>query len=139
MILWFYCWHFVLIEFSRPLIDIVQQFSNTKNRMLLWHGSRLTNWTGILSQGNSFSLFWQLSCFHKYQCYKASCIMNLRYMCTIIRFAHSSSRGTCNWLHVWQGGVLCWHVLKKCKLLLSYSYFCRWGAPFMWGCFLSIV
>ncbi|XP_057549192.1 poly [ADP-ribose] polymerase 2 isoform X2 [Amaranthus tricolor] len=26
-------------------------FSNTKNRMLLWHGSRLTNWTGILSQG----------------------------------------------------------------------------------------
>ncbi|CAL5352288.1 unnamed protein product [Camellia sinensis] len=28
-----------------------KQFSNTKNRMLLWHGSRLTNWTGILSQG----------------------------------------------------------------------------------------
>ncbi|XP_022152261.1 poly [ADP-ribose] polymerase 2-like isoform X2 [Momordica charantia] len=26
-------------------------FSNTKNRKLLWHGSRLTNWTGILSQG----------------------------------------------------------------------------------------
>jgi hypothetical protein len=23
--------------------------------MLLWHGSRLTNWTGILSQGHSFS------------------------------------------------------------------------------------
>ncbi|KAH6813942.1 polymerase [Perilla frutescens var. frutescens] len=27
------------------------KFSTTKNRMLLWHGSRLTNWTGILSQG----------------------------------------------------------------------------------------
>lgn len=27
------------------------KFTNTKNRMLLWHGSRLTNWTGILSQG----------------------------------------------------------------------------------------
>lgn len=25
--------------------------------MLLWHGSRLTNWTGILSQGYSFCLF----------------------------------------------------------------------------------
>ncbi|KAK4406998.1 Poly [ADP-ribose] polymerase 2 [Sesamum angolense] len=28
-----------------------KQFSRTKNKMLLWHGSRLTNWTGILSQG----------------------------------------------------------------------------------------
>ncbi|OVA12704.1 SAP domain [Macleaya cordata] len=28
-----------------------RKFSDTKNRMLLWHGSRLTNWTGILSQG----------------------------------------------------------------------------------------
>ncbi|KAK4273226.1 hypothetical protein QN277_021668 [Acacia crassicarpa] len=28
-----------------------RKFSCTKNRMLLWHGSRLTNWTGILSQG----------------------------------------------------------------------------------------
>lgn len=28
-----------------------QKFSQVKNRMLLWHGSRLTNWTGILSQG----------------------------------------------------------------------------------------
>ncbi|KAK7277759.1 hypothetical protein RJT34_22776 [Clitoria ternatea] len=27
------------------------KFASTKNRMLLWHGSRLTNWTGILSQG----------------------------------------------------------------------------------------
>ncbi|XP_010069904.2 poly [ADP-ribose] polymerase 2 [Eucalyptus grandis] len=27
------------------------KFSTTSNRMLLWHGSRLTNWTGILSQG----------------------------------------------------------------------------------------
>ncbi|KAL6626219.1 hypothetical protein ACP70R_029945 [Stipagrostis hirtigluma subsp. patula] len=28
-----------------------QKFSSTGNRMLLWHGSRLTNWAGILSQG----------------------------------------------------------------------------------------
>ncbi|KAF0934541.1 hypothetical protein E2562_025636 [Oryza meyeriana var. granulata] len=28
-----------------------QKFSSVGNRMLLWHGSRLTNWTGILSQG----------------------------------------------------------------------------------------
>lgn len=28
-----------------------KKFSGMKNRMLLWHGSRLTNWTGILSQG----------------------------------------------------------------------------------------
>ncbi|XXG84261.1 hypothetical protein AAC387_Pa10g1812 [Persea americana] len=28
-----------------------QKFSSIKNRMLLWHGSRLTNWAGILSQG----------------------------------------------------------------------------------------
>lgn len=27
------------------------KFSGTGNRMLLWHGSRLTNWAGILSQG----------------------------------------------------------------------------------------
>ncbi|KAJ0250128.1 hypothetical protein HA466_0143210 [Hirschfeldia incana] len=31
--------------------DRFQQFSCSKNRMLLWHGSRLTNWAGILSQG----------------------------------------------------------------------------------------
>ena len=56
---------------------------------------------------------------------------------TIVRFAHSSTWGTCNWIHVWEGGVLCWYVLQKCKLLLCYSYCYRWGAPFMWGCFLS--
>ncbi|KAH7372863.1 hypothetical protein KP509_17G025400 [Ceratopteris richardii] len=27
------------------------KFAKVNNRMLLWHGSRLTNWTGILSQG----------------------------------------------------------------------------------------
>ncbi|XP_057963916.1 poly [ADP-ribose] polymerase 2 [Malania oleifera] len=32
-------------------IQRFEKFSSTKNRMLLWHGSRLTNWTGILSQG----------------------------------------------------------------------------------------
>ncbi|GMN37973.1 hypothetical protein TIFTF001_007247 [Ficus carica] len=32
-------------------VDRFGKFSSTKNRMLLWHGSRLTNWTGILSQG----------------------------------------------------------------------------------------
>nr|CAB3473102.1 unnamed protein product [Digitaria exilis] len=28
-----------------------QKFDSTGNRMLLWHGSRLSNWAGILSQG----------------------------------------------------------------------------------------
>ncbi|CAJ1969733.1 unnamed protein product [Sphenostylis stenocarpa] len=28
-----------------------RKFASIRNRMLLWHGSRLTNWTGILSQG----------------------------------------------------------------------------------------
>jgi poly [ADP-ribose] polymerase len=28
-----------------------QPFQNDPNRMLLWHGSRITNWGGILSQG----------------------------------------------------------------------------------------
>ncbi|KAK2649496.1 hypothetical protein Ddye_016985 [Dipteronia dyeriana] len=32
-------------------IECFKKFSDSKNRMLLWHGSRLTNWTGILSQG----------------------------------------------------------------------------------------
>ncbi|XP_047308044.1 poly [ADP-ribose] polymerase 2-like [Impatiens glandulifera] len=31
--------------------DCFKKFSSTKNRMLLWHGSRLTNWAGILSRG----------------------------------------------------------------------------------------
>ncbi|KAF8711261.1 hypothetical protein HU200_029281 [Digitaria exilis] len=32
-------------------------FASTGNRMLLWHGSRLTNWAGILSQGLRFHMF----------------------------------------------------------------------------------
>ncbi|XP_070674639.1 poly [ADP-ribose] polymerase 2-like [Malus domestica] len=32
-------------------VERFRKFSRTKNRMLLWHGSRLTNWVGILSQG----------------------------------------------------------------------------------------
>nr|XP_028956266.1 poly [ADP-ribose] polymerase 2-like isoform X11 [Malus domestica] len=32
-------------------VERFRKFSSTKNRMLLWHGSRLTNWVGILSQG----------------------------------------------------------------------------------------
>uniref|UniRef100_A0A7I4FF06 Poly [ADP-ribose] polymerase n=2 Tax=Physcomitrium patens TaxID=3218 RepID=A0A7I4FF06_PHYPA len=31
--------------------DRFQNFEKDPNRMLLWHGSRLSNWTGILSQG----------------------------------------------------------------------------------------
>ena len=27
------------------------KFTDVGNRMLLWHGSRLTNWAGILSSG----------------------------------------------------------------------------------------
>ena len=28
-----------------------ERFKSSKNRMLLWHGSRITNWAGILSEG----------------------------------------------------------------------------------------
>ncbi|KAG7173784.1 poly [ADP-ribose] polymerase 1-like 2, partial [Homarus americanus] len=28
-----------------------EKFKDVGNRMLLWHGSRLSNWAGILSQG----------------------------------------------------------------------------------------
>ena len=28
-----------------------QRFKDVGNRMLLWHGSRMSNWAGILSQG----------------------------------------------------------------------------------------
>lgn len=28
-----------------------ENFISSDNRMLLWHGSRMTNWSGILSQG----------------------------------------------------------------------------------------
>ncbi|KAJ0024121.1 hypothetical protein Pint_09099 [Pistacia integerrima] len=35
-------------------VECFKKFSHSKNRMLLWHGSRLTNWTGILSQGYMF-------------------------------------------------------------------------------------
>ncbi|KAK9673954.1 hypothetical protein RND81_12G201100 [Saponaria officinalis] len=31
--------------------DRFKKYARKKNRMLLWHGSRLTNWLGILSQG----------------------------------------------------------------------------------------
>ncbi|KAL6271855.1 hypothetical protein ACE6H2_028766 [Prunus campanulata] len=32
-------------------VERFRKFGSMKNRMLLWHGSRLTNWAGILSQG----------------------------------------------------------------------------------------
>ncbi len=43
------------------------QFGRSQNRMLLWHGSRLSNWTGILSQGafhQKYVLAVPLSMFH---------------------------------------------------------------------------
>ncbi|GJN05295.1 hypothetical protein PR202_ga22913 [Eleusine coracana subsp. coracana] len=36
---------------QRDFRRIFKQFANAGNRMLLWHGSRLSNWAGILSQG----------------------------------------------------------------------------------------
>ncbi|XVE77604.1 hypothetical protein DITRI_Ditri13aG0076500 [Diplodiscus trichospermus] len=60
-----YTWNTHAKTHSNYTVDIVQvfkvaregeiksfeKFSGTKNRMLLWHGSRLSNWAGILSQG----------------------------------------------------------------------------------------
>lgn len=42
------------------------QFTTTKNRMLLWHGSRLTNWMGILSQGYIYFYQYYHNCFFMY-------------------------------------------------------------------------
>ncbi|KAF6173589.1 hypothetical protein GIB67_022948 [Kingdonia uniflora] len=43
-----------IFRVSRPAeSDRFKKFCGTNNRMLLWHGSRLTNWTGILSQGRA--------------------------------------------------------------------------------------
>lgn len=44
-------------QYHMELLDVFaldrgkKSFSDVGNRMLLWHGSRLTNWVGILSQG----------------------------------------------------------------------------------------
>lgn len=46
----------------------LKQFSNTRNRMLLWHGSRLSNWIGILSQGCSIVFFFVIMKFEYIQC-----------------------------------------------------------------------
>jgi len=41
-----------LFKISRQNEDkLFDEFRDDPNRQLLWHGSRLTNWTGILSQG----------------------------------------------------------------------------------------
>uniref|UniRef100_A0A0D9Y861 Poly [ADP-ribose] polymerase n=1 Tax=Oryza glumipatula TaxID=40148 RepID=A0A0D9Y861_9ORYZ len=41
-----------IFKVSRPgEMERFQKFASAGNRMLLWHGSRLTNWAGILSQG----------------------------------------------------------------------------------------
>ncbi|KAH3770057.1 poly [ADP-ribose] polymerase 2-like [Dreissena polymorpha] len=46
-------------QYSMKILDMfcldkhgeAKQFNDVGNRLLLWHGSRLTNWVGILSQG----------------------------------------------------------------------------------------
>jgi poly [ADP-ribose] polymerase len=41
-----------LFELKRPgEEERFKPWKNNDNRMLLWHGSRRTNWMGILSQG----------------------------------------------------------------------------------------
>jgi len=41
-----------IFEVERPQeIDRFKKWEDNHNKMLLWHGSRLTNWVGILSQG----------------------------------------------------------------------------------------
>jgi hypothetical protein len=36
---------------DRPHDPYVNKYGKLNNKMLLWHGSRLSNWVGILSQG----------------------------------------------------------------------------------------
>ncbi len=35
----------------------------------------------------------------------------------VVGSSNSSTRGACDWLHVWEGGVLCRHGLQECQLL----------------------
>lgn len=54
----FYIRHYT--HFNLAVFNSFEQFSHSENRMLLWHGSRLTNWAGILSQGHCLmQLFYQ--------------------------------------------------------------------------------
>lgn len=50
-----------------------------------------------------------------------------------IRLANCPPWSTCNRVHVWKRGLLCWYVLQKCKLLLCNSCCSDWCAAFMWG------
>ena len=46
-------------QYKLELLDVLvcykesehKRFKDVGNRMLLWHGSRISNWAGILSQG----------------------------------------------------------------------------------------
>jgi hypothetical protein len=103
------------------------QFASTGNRMLLWHGSRLSNWAGILSQGNSCYLqlfllpllsiliedgFTQLSRFMSY------CLLNILLPYQHMGFMHSQKY---QYIFINMDLMLCWSeaLLHNCKLALS--------------------
>lgn len=56
-----------ILEITREGEDSkFEGWKDNENRMLLWHGSRLTNWVGIISQGTQFN------------CKKNPCFIGLR-------------------------------------------------------------
>ena len=61
------------------------------DRMLLWHGSRVTNYAGILSQGLRIAPPKVSSC----------------YMLHIIHILFHFCLGPGHWLYVWKGNLLC--------------------------------
>lgn len=126
---------FCLLTFSIQILifsvwwTLVMQFSGLNNRMLLWHGSRLTNWAGILSQGYSiwaslieYHIIFVCSTYHK-RLYSKS------------RFTHCSSRGNCVRLWFWEGCLFCRYVYQKCRLLWGKQQISRCCFAFVWGLF----
>ena len=66
-------------------------FRALPNRMLLWHGSRVTNYAGILSQGLRI----------------APPEVSGHWCCIMIFIFYLISPGPGHWLYVWKGNLLC--------------------------------
>lgn len=110
-------------------------------RTLLWHGSRLSNWVSILSQGLRVAppeapvtgymvtpkfWFYTIICFLLYWILAHANSINRYTLCNM----YILCRGNV-WIHYWKWNLLfaavwkrylfCWHVIKKCQLLFRQS------------------
>ena len=76
-------------EYSR-----FKEFKEIPNRKLLWHGSRTTNFAGILSQGLRIAP-------------PEAPVVSITYSDVIIAIVTIRSYPL-DWIHVWERSVLCW-------------------------------